>query len=58
MNTPLYSFSIGLLVLVAVVLVLLVPWNIYRIKVNTDAMRRDLARLADEAEAAIKRSDQ
>lgn len=51
------AFAVGLLVLVAVLLVLLIPWNIYRIKVNTDHMRRDLARLADDAEAALHPSE-
>ena len=50
----------GVVVLVAVlmlallaVLALLLPLFVYRIKQNTDAMRRDLRRLADEAQTAL-----
>lgn len=45
---------VGVLMLALLaVLALLLPLFVYRIKQNTDAMRRDLRRLADEAQAAL-----
>ena len=38
------------------ILAVLLPFMVWRIKVNTDQMARDLKRLADEAQRSLRRS--